>query len=136
MTIRSSIRAALAVAAVAAACGFAPAVSAANTVTSGPERIPFKQDEDDFGATMWRAVLGTAVIALGAIGAVFYLRRRGFAPTTTPSAASPVRILQSLRAGPRTNLLVVQFGAQRLLLGQGEHGLRVLAAEPVEGAHE
>ena len=127
---RPRIRAALAALAVSASTLFAPAMAAG---AAPAERIPFKQDEDDFAGTMWRAIFGTAAIALVAVGVVYYVRRKGLvAPMPQSNGSKPVRVLQSVRTGPRTSLIVVQFGGQRLLLGQGEQGMSVLASEPME----
>jgi hypothetical protein len=109
------------------------AQSAAGPATaSSAERIPFKQDEDELGATIWRAALATAGIALIAVVAVYAMRRHGLAPIAGTNDAKAVRLVQTLRTGPKTTLLVVRFGAQRVLLGQSERGLQVLASEPAE----
>jgi hypothetical protein len=131
MKMRPRLGMALTVAALGLLPAFGPH-AAPSSSAPGAERIPFKQDDDDFGATMWRVVLVTAGMALLAVAAVYLMRRQGLMPGTKAGDVDAMRVLQTLRTGPRTSLLVVRFGAQRMLLGQSDQGVRVLASEPAE----
>ena len=103
---------------------------------SPPERIPFKQDEGEFGALMWRSILVTAGLIVVALGAVYVMRRYNFMPqgvARTPAEGS-ARVVQTLRLGPRATLHVVQFEGRRVLIGQTDRGLRLLASATAESA--
>lgn len=101
----------------------------AQTVAEAPrERIPFKQDDGESGALALRMLLALAAIAGLGWAAVAFAKRRGMAGF--PTGGGPgLRVVQSTRLGPRAALHVVEFGGQRVLVGQSEGALSVLATE-------
>ena len=109
-----------------------PAFGAPPAAPVDSPAIPFKQDSGELGALMWRSFLVMAGLVVCAAGTLWILRRYGVAPRAGGTATS-VRIVDTLRVGPRASLLVVQFGAQRILVAHGERGMRVLARERAPG---
>lgn len=111
----------------------APPASAASASMQAPQPIPFKKDAP--GATLGSSGLGVLAVALVAIGAVLYLRKRLNLPLPGSSAQRLVKVLQSESMGPRALLSVVEFDGKRYLLAQGEHGITCVAtgAAPVAG---
>jgi hypothetical protein len=105
-----------------------PAFAAPQPARADPAAIPFRQDSDELGPLVWRSFLVMAGLAVCAGAVLWILRRHGIAPRTA-AAGSGVRILDTLRVGPRASLLVVQFGTRRILVGHSECGMRVLALE-------
>ena len=99
------------------------------------ERIPFRHDEGELGAMMWRSILVMAVLVVLALGVIYVMRRRGIGPAAlrVPSAGG-MRVVQSVRLGAHATLVVVEFEGQRLLIGQGERGVNVLASAPLAAA--
>ncbi len=112
---------------VAATPAFAAAPAAAD-----PAAIPFKRDSDEMGSLLLRSflVMGGLVVCAGAV--LWILRRHGIAPRVA-GTGSDVRIVDTLRVGPRACLVVVQFGARRILVGHSEGGMRVLARDAAPG---
>ena len=103
-----------------------PAVQPAASVAAS-QPIPFKQDAAGAGAGLGASALGVLLVALVAIGALLYLRKRLNLPLPGSSAQRLVKVLQSERMGPRALLSVVEFDGQRYLLAQGEHGITCVA---------
>jgi flagellar biogenesis protein FliO len=110
---------------------------AAAISVAAPRPIPFKQDGAGAAAGLGSSALGVLLVALVAIGAVLYLRKRLNLPLPGAGAQRLVKVLQSERLGPRALLSVVEFDGRRYLLAQGEHGITCVAssaAAPGEGA--
>jgi len=100
---------------------------------SPPQAIAFKQDDGELGPLLLRSLLAMAAIVGVGFGVLYVMRRRGIVPAARPAGRS-LRVVESVRLGPRASLFVVQFGESRLLVGQGEHGVSLIArdAAPVE----
>jgi flagellar biogenesis protein FliO len=102
-----------------------------------PERIPFKQDEGEFGALMWRSILVTAGLVVVALGAIYVMRRYNFMPQAARAPAEgAARVVQTVRLGPRASLHVVQFEGRRVLIGQTDRELRLITSAAAESAPE
>lgn len=114
-----------------AQCG-APA--AAPAVSAAPAPIPFKPESAASVGTLGGSGLGVLLVALVAIGAVLYLRKRLNLPLPGAGGQRLVRVLQSERMGPRALLSVVEFDGRRLLLAQGEHGITCVASSAAPDA--
>jgi flagellar biogenesis protein FliO len=89
--------------------------------------IPFKHDGGGAGAAVAGSGLAVLLVALAAIGAVLYLRKRLNLPLPGSGGQRLVKVLQSERMGPRALLSVVEFDGRRYLLAQGEHGITCVA---------
>ncbi|NIA55050.1 FliO/MopB family protein [Massilia sp. TW-1] len=104
---------------------------------AAPQPIPFKHDGGGAGAGVAGGGLAVLLVALAAIGAVLYLRKRLNLPLPGSGGQRLVKVLQSERMGPRALLSVVEFDGRRYLLAQGEHGITCVAtsaaSEPKEG---
>ena len=114
----------------ARALAFALSLAFASAALAAPERIPFKQDEGEFGALMWRSILVTAGLIVVALGAIYVMRRYNFLPPASPKPVEggSTRVLQTLRLGPRASLHVVEFEGRRILVGQSEKGVGLIAS--------
>lgn len=95
---------------------------------SPPQAIAFKQDDGELGPLLLRSLLAMAAIVAVGFGVIHVMRRHGIAPAARPASRS-LRVIESVRLGPRAALFVVQFGDSRLLVGQGEHGVSLIARE-------
>ena len=104
----------------------------ASAVEPARERIPYRQDDGELGDLLVRVVLVMGGIAIVGGGALWVLRKRGHIPGAAGGSARAVRLVETLRLGPRSGLLVVEFGQRRLLLGRTETGISVLANDPAE----
>jgi flagellar biogenesis protein FliO len=113
--------------------GRTPAAAPVAAGTQAPQAIPFKQEAP--AASLGSSGLGVLLVALAAIAAVLYLRKRLNLPLPGGSAPRLVKVLQSERMGPRALLSVVEFDGKRYLLAQGEHGITCVAtgAAPAAG---
>jgi flagellar biogenesis protein FliO len=107
-------------------------------IPGAPQPIPFKQDGAGAGPSLGSSGLGVLLVALAAIAAVLYLRKRLNLPLPGSGGQRLVKVLQSERMGPRALLSVVEFDGRRYLLAQGEHGITCVATsaapEPKEGS--
>jgi flagellar biogenesis protein FliO len=92
--------------------------------------IPFKHEAASGGAGVGASALAVLLVLLAAVCAVLYLRKRLNLPLPGAGGRRLVRVLQSERMGPRALLSVVEFGGQRYLLVQGEHGISCVASAP------
>ena len=75
----------------------------------------------------WRLALVLPLILLG-LGGVLVAARRGL--IRLPGAtigAPPLKVVQVVTLAPQSRLAVVEFGGDRLLIGAGRDGLRLLA---------
>ena len=97
MNPRRGARSALAIVALALLPLAAPAQPAAT------ERIPFKEDAGELGALMWRSFLAMAGIVAVAAGVLYVLRRNGMVPPGR-GASRTLRVVESLKLGPRAAL--------------------------------
>jgi len=115
------------------ACASAGVHGAEPLAASPPQAIAFKQDDGELGPLLLRSLLAMAAIVGVGFGVLYVMRRRGIVPAARPASRS-LRVVESVRLGPRASLFVVQFGESRLLVGQGEHGVSLIArdAAPVE----
>jgi flagellar biogenesis protein FliO len=122
-------------AALAVALAGLAAPAAAQAPAEAPrERIPFKQDDGEFGALMLRVVIAFSALALLGGGVIYILKRRGYVTLPGAEGPRPLRLVQSMRLGPRTGLLVVEFGENRVLLSQGESGATLISSERIAPA--
>jgi flagellar biogenesis protein FliO len=92
-------------------------------------QIPYKDDAGDLGALLVRSLLAMAAIVVATFAILYVMRRFGLAPVARPANAT-LRLVETLRVGPRASLVVVQWGLERILVGQNEHGMTVIAREP------
>lgn len=92
--------------------------------------IPFKHEAAGGAGAVGASALGVLLVLLAAVGAVLYLRKRLNLPMPGTGGRRLVRVLESERMGPRALLSVVEFGGQRYLLAQGEHGISCVASVP------
>lgn len=104
---------------------------AAPAQPGAPERIPFKEDAGELGALMWRSFLAMAGIVVVAAGVLYVLRRQGMVPPGRGPSRT-LRVVESLKLGPRAALVVVHFGGQRMLIGQTDRGMELIATEPLD----
>lgn len=102
-----------------------PRAAAVSAGVQAPQPIPFKQEAP--AASLGSSGLGVLLVALAAVGAVLYLRKRLNLPLPGSGSQRLVKILQSERMGPRALLSVVEFDGKRYLLAQGEHGITCVA---------
>jgi flagellar biogenesis protein FliO len=102
---------------------------APGAVAGAPATIPFKREPASAGA-VGASALGVLLVLLAAVGAVLYLRKRLNLGVPGAGGQRLVRVLESERMGPRALLSVVEFGGQRYLLAQGEHGISCVASVP------
>ena len=102
-------------------------VSSLALAVPAPQPIPFKHEARGASGSLGSSALGLLLVALVAIGAVLYLRKRLNLPLPGSAGARPLKVLQSERLGPRALLSVVEFDGQRYLLAQGEHGITCVA---------
>jgi flagellar biogenesis protein FliO len=102
-------------------CGGAAATPAA------PARLPFKQETVQDQALAWQA--GTACLAACALAAaaIFAIRRHGAAGGRGRRATARLDMLEMKRVGKHSHLIVVRYGNEELLLGEGSQGLQLLA---------
>lgn len=105
----------------------------ASAQCAAPGPIPFKQEAAAGAGGVGASALGVLLVLLAAAGAVLYLRKRLRLPLPGGAGERLVRVLESERMGPRTLLCVVEFGGQRHLLAQGEHGVSCVASVPAPG---
>jgi len=74
------------------------------------------------------------VVCLGAVGSIFWFkRRRASGRDETRNALS---VLEEVRLGPGKRLHVVEFDGRRLLLSCAENGVRLLAGPDREAVTE
>jgi flagellar biogenesis protein FliO len=91
--------------------------------------IPFKMEADGAPPAGGLAVL-VVLLALGALawGALLRQRRR----VRAQEGGRALRVVETQRLAPRSYVSVVEFGGQRHLLAQNEHGLLHVASTPAE----
>jgi flagellar biogenesis protein FliO len=89
--------------------------------------IPFRKDEGA-GAMLVDVGLGLAV-ALGAGLVVLYLLRRYLA-NAQQAPGRRLRVIETVRLGPKAALYLVEFDDRSLLIGQQGENLAVLAPPP------
>lgn len=101
-----------------------------------PDAVRFKPEGSDTGGLALRVVGGLVVAALLACGAIFALKR--FAPWIAVPGTQPgkgnVRVVEVLRVTQKLSLFVVEFGADRILLAQTDHGVTVVSNSSLSDA--
>jgi flagellar biogenesis protein FliO len=111
----------------------APAVAAQSEPRTG---IGFRPDAAENGNLALR-VGGALVIAVAlALAALYGVRKFApwlAAPAGRATKGGTLQLVESLRLSPRLNLLVVEFGAERILLASSEQGITVLARVAARG---
>jgi flagellar biogenesis protein FliO len=105
-------------------------------IPAASQPIPFKHDGAGAGPSLGSSGLGVLLVALAAIGAVLYLRKRLNLPLPGSAGQRLVKVLQSERMGPRALLSVVEFDGRRYLLAQGEHGITCVATSAAPAQKE
>ena len=94
-----------------------------------PGAVTFKPEGSDAGGLAARVLGALVVAALIACGAIYALKR--FAPWVAVPGTHPgkgnVRIVEVLRVTQKLSLFVVEFGADRILLAQSDHGVTVVS---------
>jgi flagellar biogenesis protein FliO len=98
----------------------------ASAEPSAAARIPFKREALADGAATPGATLLTLLLAVLAIGVLYWLRKR-VALQVPGRAQRLLRVLESQRLGARSTLSVVEFGGRHYLLAQGEQGVQCIA---------
>jgi flagellar biogenesis protein FliO len=107
----------------------------ATLASSVAQPIPFKQEVASGGGELLRVMGGLALCVLVLAGVLVFLRRRtgfnltGSAGATGASAAAGnarLRIVDRLRLGARSSLVVVEYEGKRHVLAQSEHGIALI----------
>ena len=91
------------------------------------QAIPFRKD-DDIGGMALNVGLGLAV-AIGAGVAALYLLRRYLAGIQK-APGRRLRVIETVRLGPRSALILVEVDGRSLLIGQQGDALSVLDNPP------
>jgi flagellar biogenesis protein FliO len=108
---------------------FAGSISLAQ---SAPHPIPFKPEAASGAGELLRVMGGLALCVLILAGVLYYLRRRaglnaqgpgGATNATNATHAHRLRIVDRLRLGARSTLVVVEYEGMRHLLAQSEQGV-------------
>lgn len=91
--------------------------------------IPYKQ-EDSLGSQL-AEMAGALVLALGfGLGALYLWKRvSGVRPAT--DAARRLRVVETLRLGPRATLFLVELDGKPFIVGQHADRLIIVARDPV-----
>jgi hypothetical protein len=88
-----------------------------------PARPAFRQSSADDDALFWRAVGAFALASAAAGGMVLAIKRFGL-PTLRAGRREPaLRRVETLRLSQRTNLHLISYRGQELLLAEGERGV-------------
>lgn len=90
----------------------------------GAQPIPFRKDEG-FGAMVLNAGLGLAVAIGAAVGVLYLLRRHLAGGQNAPGRR--LRVIETVRLGPKTTLFLVAVDDRNLLIGQQGDTLVALA---------
>ena len=106
------------------AAGQAPARVPEAQVPPAVQTIPFRKD-DDVGALMLNVGLGLAVAIGVGVGALYVLRRHLAGVQKAPGRR--LRVLETVRLGPKTALVLVEVDGRSLLIGQQADTLTVLS---------
>jgi flagellar biogenesis protein FliO len=89
--------------------------------------IPFRKD-DSVGAMAMNVGLGL-IVAIGAgVGALYLLRR--YLAVVQKAPGRRLRVIETIRLGPKSALFLVELDGRSLLIGQHGETLAVLAEPP------
>jgi len=126
----SSLKILLAAAVLVLSCGWPqPSTAQEGTGPQQPATMQFKPEGPDTGSLAARVAGVLIVAAVLACGVIYGVKR--FVPwIAVPGAQSGkgnVRVIEALRVTQKLTLLVVEFGADRILLAHTDHGVTVVS---------
>jgi flagellar biogenesis protein FliO len=109
------------------------AASRAQAITTVPQSIPFKQEAASGVGELLRAMGGLALCVLILIGVLYFLRRRaakncgGTAAAKCTAGVGRLRMVDRLRLGARSSLVVVEYEGKCHVLAQTDQSIALIA---------
>lgn len=130
---------ALACALAAGTTAFAPVLAQEPPAAGAGRQIPYKKADAATGAAAGQSILVLAVLLGVAWGGLVLARRYlpqlglGLPSPLKPNAARRLKVLETMRLGPRASLYLVQFDHTTVLLAQSGDNMTVAAVESGSG---
>lgn len=91
--------------------------------------IPFKHEAPGEGTLPGAGWIAVAVLLCAVGGAILHFLRRRVA--RSPGYGKVIEVVESRRLGERTQLSLVHYQGRAILLAHGEHGVSVVADDPL-----